>query len=228
MTTEHETNRLDQVTSSRLARLANRPVDTSHLEDQLQATLRATVEPDPPARALRFPQWMTAALSAAAVVVLVLSIGWMLFQKTAAPAVAAPADLAQIHFDITRGLSPHLTVSTVDEANRLLAEQSSGARPMPKNLPGQIMSCCLHQYAGTTLTCALIDQGGQLITVALADGQQLKSPSGERMVRDDRQLTVHYANGITMVMAHENGRWLCVMGEASNETLIRIAAAVQM
>lgn len=232
MTTEHETSQLDHVTSRRLAQLANRPVDTARLESQLHTYLTGQQAPAGNAassRTLLFPWWASAALGAAAVIILVVTIGWIVFQNPSTRAVAAPTDLAQIHFDITRGLAPHLTVSTVDEANRLLAEQSSGARLMPENLPGQIMSCCLHQYAGTMLSCVLIEQNGQLVTVALADGAKMHSPKdGDSTQHSGREFVVHHANGITMVMAHENGRWLCVMGEASREMLIEIAAGIRM
>jgi hypothetical protein len=139
--------------------------------------------------------------------------------------MAAPAALAQIHFDVAKGLAPHLEVSSVDEANQLLADQSNGVVPIPE-LPGTLKSCCLHPLAGTTLTCALIERDGQLITVAIADGATIRSPHGKTITRGDRQFIAHTANGINMVMAFKGDRWLCVMGDTSTEQLLDVAARI--
>jgi hypothetical protein len=141
--------------------------------------------------------------------------------------MAAPAGLAQIHYDVANGLAPHLKVSSVEQANQLLADQANGVVPVPE-LPGVMMSCCLHQHAGTTLTCALIETDGRLITVAIADGAKLRSPHGKTITRDGRQFVAHTANGINMVMAHEGDRWLCVMGEVDFEQLADVAADIRL
>ena len=99
--------------------------------------------------------------------------------------------------------------------------------PVPQ-LPGAIRSCCLHQHASTTLTCALIDLDGQLITVALADGAKLHSPQGKTITRDGREFIAHTANGINMVMTTEGNRWLCVMGDVTTEQLMEVAVNIRM
>lgn len=141
--------------------------------------------------------------------------------------MAAPAELAQIHFDVANHLAPHLKVSSVAEANQLLADQSNGFVPIPE-LPGELLSCCLHQHVGATLTCALIELDGQFITVAMADGAKIHSPDGKIITRGGKQFIAHTANGINMVMANEGKRWLCVMGEKSIEELVDIAIDIKM
>jgi hypothetical protein len=91
-----------------------------------------------------------------------------------------------------------------------------------------MMSCCLHQHAGVTLTCALMERDGQLITVAIADGARLHSPHGRTIARGDRVFIAHTANGINMVMAHESDRWLCVMGEVGFDQLANVAAQIRL
>jgi len=227
MTHSDEQERLEHATSARLARLANRPMDTSHLESRIERSLHDSTEDESTPLSLSWRRWWRPVASIAAVLAIALTIGWLLIDGGTSPAMAAPTELAQIHYDVARGLTPHLKVSTVAEANELLARQADGMVPVP-DLPGAMKSCCLHPYAGTTLTCALIEQDGQLITVAVASGKMLHSPEGTAIHRGGRQFTAHAANGINMVMAHEGDRWLCVMGEADTEQLIEIAVDIRM
>ena len=224
-------DRLDQATSARLAKLAARPVDTSRLESRLEAALREAAVEDaastqPDYVLVAWQRWWRPITSAAAAILIVVTIGWLALGGGTSPAMAAPAELAQIHYDVANGLTPHLKVSSAEEANQLLADQSNGVVPVPK-LPGVMMSCCLHQHADITLTCALIERDGQLITVAIADGAKLHSPHGKTITRGNRQFIAHTANGINMVMAHEGDRWLCVMGEVDFEQLADVAAAIK-
>lgn len=226
MSTNPRHNRLDRATSDRLAKLASRPVDTSRLERRLDVALREEAIDEPAAElSLMWRRWWRPVTSAAAALVIMTTVGWLVLDVGTSRVMAAPAELAQIHYDVTNGLSPHLKVSSVAEANQLLADQSNGMVPMPM-LPGALRSCCLHQHAGTTLTCAMIECDGQLITVAIADGAKLHSPQGHTITRDGRQYVAHTANGINMVMTHAGTRWLCVMGEASTEQLVEVAAQI--
>jgi hypothetical protein len=155
-----------------------------------------------------------------------MTVGWFALSGGTSPAIAAPADLAQIHFDVSKGLSPHLKVSSVAEANQLLADQSNGIVTIP-DLPGAIKSCCLHHYAETTLICALIQQDGKLITVVVANSAELHSPAGKVVTRAGRDFIVHSANGINMVMTQQGNSWLCVMGESDTAQLLDIAEAIK-
>ncbi|HNO78145.1 MAG TPA: hypothetical protein PKN33_08805 [Phycisphaerae bacterium] len=219
-------HRLDRATSTRLAKLARRPVNTLQLEEWVEQALREKTIQKPSPSTLIWKKWLRPITTAAAVIV-VATIGWFAPIGDTLPAMAAPAGLASIHFDVANGLAPHLKASNVHEANRLLAEQSSSALTVPE-LPGEIRSCCLHQYAATTLTCVLIEQDGELITVAIADLASLRSPKGKSITRGDRVFMVHTVNGINMVMAHEGKRWLCVMGELPIEELVEVAEDIRM
>ena len=158
-------------------------------------------------------------------ITLVVTIGWFILQTATTPAMASPVGLAKIHFEVTKGMAPHLVVSSVEEANDVLANQSNGVLPVPE-LPGSIKSCCLHAHAGTTLTCAVIEKDGHLITVAIADAEKLDSPTGNTVRRADRKFTVHNVNGINMVMAQDENRWLCVMGDVETEVLLDVASQI--
>lgn len=222
----NDRDRLDLATSARLAKLANRPVDTSRLEQRLDRVLHEQMAAGTrPPRSLVWGRWWRPL--AAAAVLFALSIGWFVLEGGTSPAIAAPAGLAQIHYEVANGLTPLVKVSTVGQANQFLAEQSNSITPIPE-LPGQLRSCCLHQHAGATLTCILIERDDQLITVALAQGAKLHPPTGRTIMHDGRQFSSHTANGVNMVMAQEGDLWLCVMGEVPPETLVDVAAAIRM
>jgi len=222
----HDHDRLDDVTSARLARLGARPVDTTGLQRRLEREMEATAQaPAAPAPLNRPGRWRVVVATAAAVLI-AATLGWLVLDGGASPAMAAPTELAQLHRDVARGRIPDLKVAGVEQANQLLADQSNGVVLVPE-LPGVMMSCCLYQHAGATLTCALIERDGRLITVAVADGAKVHSPRGKTLTRGDRQFIAHTVDGINMVMAHEGDRWLCVMGEVDFEQLVEVAAAIK-
>ncbi len=215
---------LDQVTSERLAKLATRPIDTSHLENRLEAALHDEVGPTKtPTGWLML--WSRPLIGFAAAMLILGSVAFVVLQFSGASAMAAPSGLAEIHFDVTHGFTPHLEVSTIEEANRILAEQSSDFVALPQ-LPGNLQSCCLHEHAGKMLTCAVVEHKGQLATIAVARGADLRSPEGDELNFGNQTYVVHRANGITMVMRSEADRWLCVMGQTSPEVLAEIAEEI--
>lgn len=220
-------DRLDRATSHRLARLAARPVDVSRLGDRVSAGMSELGEPSAaPVLPVRRQRWWGPILSAAAAVVIVGAVGLVLLGRGGSQAMAAPAELAHLHAMLAGGSLPNLRVASVDEANRLLADQRRGAVPMPE-LPGAMMSCCLREHAGTTLTCALIERHGLLISVAVADGERMHSPEG-RLVRVGGREFVHHTDGdVEMVMTQRDGRWLCVMGRATPQALAEVASQIR-
>lgn len=220
-------DKLDKATSARLGKLATRPVDTSHLAQQLQRILHDQTQPDEP-EVLHMPRRMWwRPMSAAAVILITVMLGFLVIQGTTTPAIAAPAGLAQIYHEVSGELSPQMKVTSVEQANALLAAQASGAIPVPE-LPGQMQSCCLHKHKGVTLTCVTLQRGEHLITVALADGKKLHCPEGETVIRDGREFCTHTVDKVNMVMAHEGDRWLCVMGDAEMEELLVVAQGIRM
>jgi len=218
--------RLDGATAARLARLGARPVDTAGLERRIEQAMAAEMDGPAPSMPTAWRRWWRPITSAAAAILITVTIGWLALDGGTSSAMAAPAGLAQLHYDVANGLAPHLKVSNVDQANQLLADQFNGVVPVPE-LPGIMMSCCLRQHAGTMLTCALIERDGRLITVAIADGAKLHSPRGKTIMRGGRSFIAHTANGINMVMAHEGDRWLCVMGEVDFDELADVAVEIR-
>lgn len=219
-------DRLEQATASRLTRLAGRPVDTTNLAQQLTLAMESQTAALPNRRT-GWQAWWRPITAATAAIVIVAVVGWFFTSSGPAPAMAAPAYLAQIHHDVVNGYGPNLKVASVEEANQLLADQANGVVEVPE-LPGMMMSCCLHEHEGTTLTCALIELDGRFVTVAIADRSKMHSPKGRLIERGGRKFTVHQANGITMVMTNRDNRWMCVMGQVNESLLIDIALGINL
>jgi len=219
-------NRLDAATSARLAKLGAMPVDVS----RLQAKLRQAMGHERPGATMNISRWQRAwrpVSGIAAMFVVAGLIGWLVVSGGSEPAIAAPAELAQMHEQASRDVPPMMRATSVDEANQLLAEQLGGSKPLPNQMPGRMHACCLRQFAGTALSCVMIEWKGKMVSVAVADADQLRSPPGRTVERGGRRFTLHHANGVNMVMAGEHGRWLCVMGDAGDEDLLDIAAGIR-
>lgn len=220
-------NKLDQATSARLGKLASKPVDTSHLAEHLQTLMRDVVQQDEP-QTLRIPTWLRwRPMSAAAMILITVMLGLLVMQNTTQPVIAAPAGLAQIYHEVSGDMAEQMKVTSVEQANAMLAAQAKGAMPVP-DLPGQMQSCCLHEHKGVTLTCVSLQRNGHLITVALADGKKLHCPEGETVIRVGREFCTHTVDKVNMVMAHKGDRWLCVMGSADMEELLAVAQGIAM
>lgn len=212
--------RLDRATAERLARLAKRPVDLSQLEQCVSEAIQEHQR-----QGGRRNRWVKPVIAIAASLLLV-AIGWIVINAGNTPETASPAGLAEIHYEASNKLTPHIEASSVDEANRLLAEQSDVFHPLPP-LPGLLKYCCLHRHANTVLTCAIIEVDSKDITVAIASASEIKSPPGESVVRGGRTYRIHSAGGTNLVMVHDGRSWLCVMGEDSTDQLISVADGIQ-
>ena len=112
-------------------------------------------------------------------------------------------------------------------ANRMLAAQHSGAPLLPRQMSGDVKSCCLRQVQGVIVACALLEHQGRTVSLVVADGKDLCSRQGQRFERGGREFIAHQMNGLQMVMAGDGDRWLCVMGDVPPEQLVDLAAGVE-
>lgn len=226
MSSEERQERLDRATSQRLAKLSERPVDLTRLEQRLRAAIQEPQDQQSEHSSAPRIRWWRPITAIAAIVLLVVSISWIVFIAGTAATMASPAGLVEIHNEAANELTPHLEASSVDEANRLLAEQAKHFHPLP-NLPGELKYCCLHNHVGKVLTCAIIDVDAKRLTVAVADSSQIKSPTGNSTTRGGKTYYVFTDGGINLVMTSVAGSWLCVMGEASTDQLLQVAGEIQ-
>lgn len=222
---------LDAATSRRLARLGQRPVDVSHLEQRLAVELGEIDPPSPMARpntaTLRLTPWLRPAAGIAAL--LTIAVGLFIIVSTSPPTVsAAVLDLSELHTDIMAGRVPMQPVDTIAQANAWIASQQSTGPELPDHLAGaQVQSCCLADVQGDLVAVALLRDGDTTVTLVVAQAANFAHEMGIVIEIDGRRFFGHELNGIRMMMANDGDRWLCVMGDASYEQLAQIAAGVR-
>jgi hypothetical protein len=55
----------------------------------------------------------------------------------------------------------------------------------------------------------------------------MRSPVGEKVVRDGAKYHLMSSGALNMVSTERNGRWVCLIGEVSSDRLITIAEQLQ-
>lgn len=228
-------NPLDEATSRRLARLGQRPVDTSNLEAKLSAALTGrpdvvcTDAPDAgstPVYTIR--HWLRPAMGVAAVLALALTLFLALSTGTP-PASAAVLELSQLHQDLVAGRIELNAVASTEEANRWIAAQRASAPDLPDHISGvRVQSCCLADVQGELVAVAVLDDEGRPVTLVVAKAPHFGMDMGTSVEVDGKHYFGHELNGIRMMMANQGDRWLCVMGDRSYEDLARIAASIDL
>lgn len=219
---------LDKITRQRLAQLAQRPVDIANLESRLEEHL-PSIPSDKNSNSvlarIQNIRWTTLAAGLA----LTMTIGFVLLSgSTTRHAYANPVQLAEIHREILSDSNSRFAVNNVAQANDLLRQQAAGVVPLP-DLPEAIASCCLREHAGTTLTCAVIQTNAYSVSITVADGEKLVPPKDHAMSQThEGRFHMHTVDGINMVMAHENGKWMCVMGQSDWDVLLAIARDIDL
>lgn len=224
MTTEpNNMDRLDEATAERLATLADIPVDTTRLETRLNAAIDSE---DSAPRPLVLAHWWRPVTSIAAAVMVVCLVGWAVI-GSGQPAVAAPFDLARLHWEVTDDDSATVPVSTIDEANQRIAAEWATAPTIPAPVDAAVKSCCLHLVKSTKVVCVSLDYEGRAVTLVVAHGKDLCSADGQIITRGQKQFMGHEMNGLMMVMTEHEGRWLCVMGQVPIERLADLAEGIE-
>jgi hypothetical protein len=211
---------LDDAVTQRLAKLRAMPVDTSRLD----SALRARIPRPQKIRLMRLRPVQAVAAS----FVLVTALTAALFIATSSgPALAEATQMAQVHQDIVSGRLPIMRVSSIEQANRMLAVESPGAPSLPQLPQEHVMACCMKSVHNKKMACVLLKQDGTPITLAVAKASEMKLPPAPQIVRNGTSYRAQSVGRINMVMTERNGRWLCLMGEVPADRLVDVAAQVQ-
>ncbi|MAE60706.1 MAG: hypothetical protein CMJ49_05025 [Planctomycetaceae bacterium] len=216
---EH-TEHLDAATAKRLTQLGQRPVDTAALENRLQAALA----PPPPTARTDGRRWLSPIAAMAAAVMLAAGLLFTVLQNDSSAAVL---ELSQLHHDL---ITKHLAtpVQNVAEANAWIAQQEVAGPALPGDMSEvRVQSCCLADVQGDLVAVVVMQYQRTLVTLVVADAQQFAHRMGRAIERDERELFSHQVNGVQMVMANHDDRWLCVMGDLSDDQLADLAAEIQ-
>ena len=243
---EHH-EQLERATSARLAKLAERDVDTRALEAKISAALaggnpadsyprsRAGIIPGPhdPMETYagninyNFRSWLLRAATVAAVVL----ITWMVAffpSGSGQVAVASSFDLTTLHHDLVGGRIPAVQVTSIDAANSLFASQRSGDVKLPANLANaHVESCCLADVQGELASIAVLELQGQELTLVVAEAPRFAHRMGEVIEIDGHEYFGHAVGGVQMMMSNRGQRWLCVMGDLEPAQLADIASQIE-
>jgi hypothetical protein len=210
----------DRATTARLAKLRTLPVDTSRLD----AAIRQRIDQVPRERT-RWPRIVRRA--AAAAVLVGLLVGAAVLLVVTRPALASPAQMAQVHADLVSGRTPVMQVDSLEAAARALSRQC----PQPPGLPGlpqqHVMACCMKSVKNKQMACVLLKSEGAPVTMCVARAEDMRLPSSPTRMRDGVTYHVQSVDRLNMVMTERQDRWICLIGELPAERLMDLAEQLQ-
>jgi hypothetical protein len=242
-------NDLDGATRQRLALLAGTPVDTTGMECRLRAAMDgasvAPAEPAPTVESTEAPRlavtpealahrqprswwWRPVSGLAAAIILMVGIIGFTLLCTSPSPVIAAPPDLVRLHQSMGAHASGAVQVSSIDHANRVIADEWSQAPAVPAVVGEQVKACCLHDLKDRKVVCVVLhDNGKPRIMMVVARSRDVRPAEGRVVERGGRKYVVHEMHDLTMVMTQSDGRYVCLMGELPVDRLLATAGRLR-
>lgn len=233
MSEEFEQDQWDEATARRLRRLDGLPVDTTRLEKSVGWQI--------PARG-RLGQWSwrgwSRSLRAAAASLLVGMVlaGVLLLSTLSGPVQASAMQMAKVHEDLVSGKVPVTQVDSIEAAGRALSSQWPQAPDLPDlpqapqtpDVPREhVMACCMKSVKNKQMACVLLKKEGVPITMAVANAADVTGTHGTKVQRAGMICYVQAVGNLNMVMTQRQGRWVCLMGQVSDEQLIDLAAHLQ-
>lgn len=231
MSTHDTSAKLDQATARRLARLRSMPVDTTRLE----AALRTKLPPQSASSArpvvltgIRAQvAWLGPVRAAAASLLIVATLAAVLLVSSAGPALAAPADMAEVHQKLISGEVPITRINSVDEAGEVLRSQWAGVPALPDLPDEHVAACCLKSIKNRKVACLLLNGHSEPVSVVVGKADDFRLPDGSRQTVNGVEYRVGSSGEVNMVMTEHAGRLVCVMGRVEMERLIDLAAELR-
>jgi hypothetical protein len=217
---EHD-DALDRAMIARLSKLRTKPVDTSNLDKALRARIPVSRRPW---RVLSLRPIRAAAASLVLVSAIVTAI---MLSASSGPALAEPAQMAQVHHDIVSGRFPVMRVDSIEAANRMLNSQSPDAPTLPQVPDTHVMACCMKSIHNKKMACVLLKNDGVPITLAVASAADMKLGPAPVLKRNGIDYRMQTVGNLNMVMTEHDGKWLCLMGEVPADRLTEVAAQVR-
>ena len=143
------------------------------------------------------------------------------------PAMAAPMDLARLHAEAIKSDAMATAVTSVEQANRVLAGQWSDLPQLPAPASGQLHSCCIHDFMDSKVVCLILRDGQTPLTMVVGHAREFRPAEGRIVERGGRKFTLLEVNGLRMAMTHQGDRFVCLMGEVSEDRLLEIAEGLR-
>jgi hypothetical protein len=224
--TSNQNDRLDEATAQRLARLRSMPVDTSRLDQFIQAEIPRQ-DSKPSGLSIFFHSRPVRAIAAG--VGMLLMIGVVMWSLTGGAVLASPDTMAKFHEELVSGRVAAVRVDTIADANRTLADQWNMGVELPSVPQEHVMLCCMRNIKDKHVACVLLrSDGGVPVTMAVAKAMDMRLPADSQTVVSDG-VTYHIESSgkLNMVMSQRQGRWICLIGELPPQRLIHIAGAIE-
>jgi hypothetical protein len=210
----------DDALAERLAKLSQRPIDTSRLEPRVKAIVGPVPSPQP------VPCWMTRRRAAAGLLIALPLIGSLLLLWSR-PILASPAALSHIHEENVAG-APHAeVVDSISAADRAIKRRWPNCPRLPELTSGKVMSCHVHEIRCKRLSCLCLQIDGQSVTMAVAHPSDMLLPDAPFVTRDGLRYFVQSHGNTNFVIADRNGVWLCLIAALPSERLVETAATLR-
>ena len=218
-----EDERWDRAVAGRLSKLRSMPVDTGRLKNVLQAEI-----PRPAVR--RRAVWLSLR-SMQAIAASILLIGAVtaivVLTTMGGPALASPAQMAQMHEDLVAGRTAAVQVDSIEAANKVLAGEQPQFPALPNVPADHVMSCCMKSVKDKKVACVLMKREGVPVSLMVARGRDMRVPASPVTVRNGVSYHVQASGNLNMVMTERSERWVCLIGEMPAERLMDLAAQLQ-
>jgi hypothetical protein len=213
----------DDAVGARLRKLGAMPVETERVAAALEREIGRPAAAAA-ARGRRLWLGMRPLRAMAASLLLMAGIVTLIVVGTAnGPALAVPAQMAQMHEDLASGRTPAVRVSSIEEANKALADQSRNCPELPDMPAGHAMACCMKSVKNKKVACLLMKREGVPVTLMVAYGRDVRSPESPVHTRNGARYYVTSTGKLNMVMTERQERWICLIGEVPPERLLDIA-----
>jgi hypothetical protein len=216
--------RLDEAVSARLRGLSTMPVDLTRLQRAIEADVpRRQVARRPP-MVMRLFRPLTA-VAASITILGIVTIA--LLATSSGEVMASPAEMARFHQEIVSNKIAVTKVDSIEAAGRALTQESPGGPDLPRAPEAHVMACCMKSIKDRKVACVLLNSEGTPITMSVAKASDMRSPSGEKVVRNGATYHVVSSGSLNMVSTERAGRWVCLIGETATDRLIGIAEKLQ-
>ena len=213
-------------TAARLAKLRTMPVDTARLEELLRVQIADPATAPAAARAerVRIGWARVTRFAAAAAILLGIALAGTLLIGSGGPALASAQQMADFHQDLISGRTAVVQVDSIEQAAKELERQW----PQSPGLPGipvdHVMACCMKSVKDKKMACVLMKREGVPVTMAVARADDMRLPvSSPAQIRGGVTYHVQSVGRLNMVMTEKSGRWLCLVGELPNGSLMDLA-----
>ena len=89
------------------------------------------------------------------------------------------------------------------------------------------MACCMKSVKGKKVACVLLRDGGEPITMTVANAADMRLPKSPTVTRTGVTYHVQSSGELNMVMTERNGRWVCLIGRVPAERLMDVTSKLE-